>query len=90
MPVSPQFLFHTIECTQSVYSIVMNEIARVNRAIRFAFVCGSCAIYKHSSSMKNMQEKEANAFDVRLRDSRFCELPQGKIFLSGFFLFRPF
>ena len=54
-----------------------------------AFVCGSCAIYKHSSSMKNMQEKEANAFDVRLRDSRFCDLPHGKIFLSGFFLLRP-
>ena len=68
----------------------MNEIARVNRTIRFAFVCGSCVIYKHSSSMKNMQEKEANAFDVRLRDSHFCDLPQGKIFLSGFFLFRPF
>ena len=41
----------------------MNEMVRVNRTIRFAFVCGSCVIYKHSSSMKNMQEKEANAFD---------------------------
>lgn len=40
--------------------------------------------------MKNMQEKEANAFDVRLRDSHFCDLTQGKIFLLGFFLFRPF
>ena len=90
MPVSPQFLFHTIERTLREHSIVMNEMVRVNRTIRFAFVCGSCAIYKHSSSVKNMQEKETDAFDVRLRDFHFCDLTQGKIFLLEFFLFRPF
>ena len=60
MPVSPQFLFHTIECTLREhsanillsctieftfceYSIVMNEMARVNRTISFLLMYAAAA-----------------------------------------------